>query len=189
MTRIITPIALLLCLPSKIQPVDTDLNCTLCSDGSIPNNPNGRSRFGDETITCQEAYDLGPILLPEDNCTFFQDIGTKICYCGVELPTNNYSCPLCEDGTALPDGLLEAFPGETCAEMQVDAKRDSAITNSSSTNQSRCVYYQGVVGTTVVATIQCPPRMSVAFVVMAWICQTLNKKYQKRHLRRHCRRA
>lgn len=117
----------------------------LPTPGSIPNNPNGRSRFGDETITCQEAYDLGPILLPEDNCTFFQDIGTKICYCGVELPTNNYSCPLCEDGTALPDGLLEAFPGETCAEMQVDAKRDSAITNSSSTNQSRCVYYQGVV--------------------------------------------
>ena len=105
--------------------------------GSIPNNPDGRSIFGDETITCQDAYDLGPILLPEDNCTFFQDIGTKVCYCGVEIQTN-YSCTLCEDGTALPQGLLEAFPGETCAEMQVDAKRD--------TNESMCVYYQGVVG-------------------------------------------
>ena len=55
------------------------------------------------------------------------------------MPTSNRTvCSLCEDGSALPQGRLEAFPGETCAQMQVDAKRDA--------NESNCVVDQGIVG-------------------------------------------
>lgn len=114
----------------------TLVNCTLCFDGSEPNDLDARSVFGDITASCREVYNNGTILLPETNCTFLQGIGNSTCSCGTELPAVN-DCTLCEDGTGLPEALLEAFPDETCAEVQVDSRRDE---------ESNCVHYQSVVG-------------------------------------------
>jgi hypothetical protein len=52
-----------------------------------------------------------------------QSIGINICSCGrdIQEPSN---CSLCEDGSSLPNGLFPGLPGETCAELQVDAIRD-----------------------------------------------------------------
>jgi hypothetical protein len=80
-------------------------------------------------------YELGNLLLPQDNCTAFQNIGRLGCLCEEEPSTTN-NCTLCTDGT-LPFPLYDGLPGETCAELQVDAQRDSMF---------NCLTWQGTVG-------------------------------------------
>mmetsp|Transcript_29061 Transcript_29061/g.41104 ORF Transcript_29061/g.41104 Transcript_29061/m.41104 type:complete len:290 (+) Transcript_29061:591-1460(+) len=114
------------------------INCTLCEDASAPFDLSAIFVAGDETLSCQTAYDRGTIPLPESNCSFFQNRGATICRCGAPLsqPTD---CSLCEDGSPLPNPLLEGpVPGESCAALAVDARRDSA---------ENCIVHQGTVGT------------------------------------------
>jgi hypothetical protein len=112
------------------------VNCTLCVDqDAIPNDPDARFNLGTETLSCQQIYERGVRLLPEDNCTAFQNIGRFVCLCEGEAPTTN-NCTLCADGS-LPIPRYEGLPGETCAELQVDAQRDSSL---------NCLTWQGTVG-------------------------------------------
>jgi hypothetical protein len=62
--------------------------------------------------------------------------GEAICLCGQTTSGPN-NCTLCEDGSSLPDGSSESFPGELCAQTQVKARRD---------DPDRCIFYQGVAG-------------------------------------------
>lgn len=124
-------------LTAATRAQDADLiNCTLCSDGSVPNDPDARADFGDEILTCQQVYDQGVLELPEANCTFLQSLGSSVCYCNREVPAPN-DCTLCTDASLVPEPLRESFPGETCAEMQVTAQRD---------DEGNCGHYQSVVG-------------------------------------------
>ena len=114
-----------------------DVNCTLCVDPlATPNDPSARVNTGTETLTCQDLYDRGTFLLPEENCTALQDIGRDLCLCESDAPTLN-NCTLCEDGSALGQPLLEGRSGDTCAELQVDAQRDDEV---------NCYAWQGTVG-------------------------------------------
>jgi hypothetical protein len=112
------------------------VSCDLCADGSAPNDLSAIGNFGEITTTCGDVYNNGPVILPEANCTFLQGIGSSLCSCNKELPGVN-NCTLCEDGSVVPRVLLESFPGETCAAMQNEARRDE---------EENCVHYQAVVG-------------------------------------------
>lgn len=112
------------------------VNCTLCADGSAPKDMTAIGNFGDVTLTCGDVYNNGTLHLPPANCTFLQGIGDFLCSCNTDLPTVN-DCTLCEDGSNIPEGLLESFPGKTCAAMQVDARRDE---------EEHCSHYQAVLG-------------------------------------------
>jgi hypothetical protein len=114
------------------------VNCTLCVDPeATPNDPDARFNTGSETLSCQQIYDRGIWLLPQDNCTALQNMGRQICLCESEAPTTN-NCTLCagSDGS-LPFPTYEGLPGDTCAELQVDAQRDDS---------ANCFAWQGTVG-------------------------------------------
>jgi hypothetical protein len=104
---------------------DYYIDCLLCENSThFPQDPFSIFLAGDATLTCQSAYDLGPIRLPKENCTFWQNRGATICQCAAEPPPKN-ECKLCEDGSKLPDPLLEGRPGLACAQLEIKAKRDS----------------------------------------------------------------
>lgn len=113
------------------------IDCPLCADPShTPQDPLSRFVAGDETtLTCQSAFDLGPLQLPEANCTFWQSRGDLVCQCAEEAPAPN-ECTLCESGT-LPEPLKEGLPGKVCSAVQVDAVRDEP---------ELCLVYQQTVG-------------------------------------------
>jgi len=130
------------------QPIGDDFNdndideddvimCSLCSNSShIPQDPFSRFVVGSEAYTCQTAYELGPLELPQDNCTFWQSRGETICQCAEEPPPDANDCTLCESGT-LPSPLKEGIPGKVCSAVQVDAKRG---------DEDLCVIYQQTIG-------------------------------------------
>lgn len=131
--------ALLISNPIVSQTTDGDdvIDCPLCADPThFPQDPEARFVSGADTWTCQSAYDLGNLTLPADNCTFWQSRGEVICQCA-EGPAETNECTLCEDGSSLPDPLLEVVPDRICAEIQVDAIRDEA---------ELCVVYQQTLG-------------------------------------------
>ena len=119
------------------QSVDDEIiECPLCSDPThTPQDPFSRFVAGDQTLSCQSAFDLGSLELPVENCTFWQSRGDLICQCAAEPPEAN-NCTLCESVT-LPDPLKEILPGQVCSEVQVDAKRGS---------EDLCVVYQQTIG-------------------------------------------
>jgi hypothetical protein len=129
----------LLTLPSITlgdEPVEDTIECPLCSNSThTPQDPLSRFVAGDQTLSCQSAFDLGPLELPPENCTFWQSRGDLICQCAAEAPEAN-DCTLCESGV-LPEPLKEVLPGQVCSVVQVDAKRGSA---------DLCVVYQQTVG-------------------------------------------
>lgn len=59
-----------------------------------------------------------------------------MCRCAAEPPPTN-DCRLCDDGGPLPQGSLAGVPGSTCAQLQVDARRDF---------QDRCPVWQQTMG-------------------------------------------
>lgn len=90
-------------------PVVSEETCSLCSDVSASFNsdkpllgttvaffPNG------EVSTCQELDDLAHLVT--SGCEFFQDFGA---YC--ECPNQEVLCPLCPDGSSVPDPDLEVL--------------------------------------------------------------------------------
>jgi hypothetical protein len=102
----------------------TMVDCPLCSDPShVPQDPFSIFVAGDATMSCQTAFDMGPIRLPAQNCSFWQQRGTAICQCASESPPTN-TCTLCENGQSLPNPFLEGRPGVTCAELQIQARCD-----------------------------------------------------------------
>jgi hypothetical protein len=130
-----------LLISSSVHGQTTDdedsIDCPLCADPThFPQDPLARFVSGADTWTCESAFDLGNLTLPADNCTFWQSRGEVICQCAEEAPETN-ECTLCEDGSALPNPLLPATPEETCAEVQVDAKRGEA---------GVCIVYQQTIG-------------------------------------------
>mmetsp|Transcript_18861 Transcript_18861/g.33247 ORF Transcript_18861/g.33247 Transcript_18861/m.33247 type:complete len:278 (-) Transcript_18861:114-947(-) len=113
------------------------VDCPLCADPShTPQDPFSVFVSGESTLSCQTAYDLGILRLPQDNCTFWQNRGTNICQCAAEPPPRN-DCTLCEDGGLLPDPFLEGRPGIACAQLQIEAKRD---------NLENCIVWQQTQG-------------------------------------------
>lgn len=119
--------SLFLSARGNLLPGDTDyLNggydvCPLCKvDGHQPQGY-GTFYMDGQVITCDDAYTM-ELRLPEENCTAWQNRGEELCGCAAEAPLGN-ECTLCQDGP-LPQGLLAGIPGTTCAQLQVDAKRD-----------------------------------------------------------------
>jgi len=104
-------------------------NCTICLNGTKPNDLSAKySVPGIEAMSCEEAYERGPILASEQSCANYQAIGRNICSCEKELPTNT-DCTLCEDeneGLPIPTlaGSKVGDKTKSCAEIDVDAKRD-----------------------------------------------------------------
>jgi hypothetical protein len=124
---------------AQIQPEPEGyVDCPLCADPThLPQD--AFSIFtagGRNTMTCQTAFDLGTLRLPEENCTFWQDRGATICQCALEPPPAN-NCTLCEDGESLPFPMKEGAPDKLCAQLQVEAKRDYP---------ERCIAWQQTVG-------------------------------------------
>ncbi|KAG7346604.1 hypothetical protein IV203_005673 [Nitzschia inconspicua] len=108
----------------SIQDEDPTMDCPLCNDPShTPQDPFSIFVAGDATLSCQTAFEMGPIRLPAQNCRFWQQRGSTICQCASEAPAVN-TCTLCDNGQSLPNPLLEGRPGLTCAELQIQARRD-----------------------------------------------------------------
>jgi hypothetical protein len=113
------------------------IDCPLCANEThTPQDPFSIFVAGDATMTCQTAFDLGPVQLPKSNCTFWQRRGETICQCAAEPPPRNL-CTLCQNGKSLPDPFLEVLPGMVCAELQLDARRD---------DPTNCVLWQQTYG-------------------------------------------
>jgi hypothetical protein len=125
-------------LAAQIEPEPAGyVDCPLCANEThIPQDAFSIFTSGDNTLTCQTAFDLGTLRLPEENCTFWQNRGDTICQCAAEPATPN-DCTLCEDGGALPAPRKEGAPGRLCAQLQIDAKRDFA---------EHCIVWQQTVG-------------------------------------------
>lgn len=105
---------------------DVSIECPLCADPThVPQDPNALFVSGDNTYSCQTAFDLGTLQLPAENCTFWQSRGETICRCAASAPEPN-TCTLCDDGSSLPTPLLTATTDSSCAEIQVDSRRDEA---------------------------------------------------------------
>jgi hypothetical protein len=101
------------------------IECPLCSDPSrSPQDPFSIFVAGEATMSCQTAYDLGPLRLPELNCTFWQQRGDTICQCGTQDTSTPNTCTLCESGEALPSPFLEVRPNTICGQLQIEARRD-----------------------------------------------------------------
>lgn len=114
------------------------IDCSLCADPThTPQDASSVFVAGSNTYTCQTAFELGVLQLPVENCTFWQSRGDTICQCAESAPEPN-DCTLCEDGSSLPQPLLEGIPGRACAQLQVDARRDSV---------EMCLVYQQTFGT------------------------------------------
>mmetsp|Transcript_5730 Transcript_5730/g.7505 ORF Transcript_5730/g.7505 Transcript_5730/m.7505 type:complete len:306 (+) Transcript_5730:215-1132(+) len=116
-------------------------NCTICVNGTKPNDLTAKYSVPSEQLTCGMAYERGPILLTEESCTNYQSIGRNLCYCEDELPVPT-DCRLCEDeNTSLPVPTLAAsIEGDeikSCVVLGVDARRDS---------EEACPAYQAIFG-------------------------------------------
>ena len=112
------------------------VECYLCAGNTVPTDGDARFNIGAETLSCQQIYEQGPRMLPQENCTALQNRGDTICLCGQDDVVPN-DCTLCEDGSRLPSALFAGLPGETCAELEVDAYRDVA---------ENCLFWRGTVG-------------------------------------------
>jgi hypothetical protein len=108
--------------------------CTLCLGGTYPFDDSARFTLGQNVMSCDQLYDLGPSV-PEVDCPGFQTIGTNICSCNTPLPTIS-NCTLCED-SSLPALPRLKVMGKTCSEIGVDAKRD---------DYENCQSYQATAG-------------------------------------------
>eukprot|EP00547_Thalassionema_nitzschioides_P015173 CAMPEP_0194247918 /NCGR_PEP_ID=MMETSP0158-20130606/17201_1 /TAXON_ID=33649 /ORGANISM="Thalassionema nitzschioides, Strain L26-B" /LENGTH=191 /DNA_ID=CAMNT_0038984071 /DNA_START=100 /DNA_END=672 /DNA_ORIENTATION=+ len=107
-------------------------------EGEVPADDFALVDIGNEVRYCKDIYSEGPFNIPQDNCTFLQNLGTSMCKCGEQQSSPTNDCRLCEDETEeLKMPLLESLPGEFCAETEIQARRD---------DESTCVHYQGVVG-------------------------------------------
>jgi hypothetical protein len=125
------------CLSSHGQQNVEMVECSICADPTHqPQDPTARFVTGDgNAITCQSAYDLGNFSLSVEDCEFWQWRGEGICHCSNQTSEVN-NCTLCQH-SKLPEPLREALPGKTCAEVQVDAKRD---------DPELCHVYQHTIG-------------------------------------------
>ena len=132
-----TMLLLLFCLFSFAFAQDL-VNCSLCVDpDAVPNDPDARFSTGTETLTCQDMYERGNMTLTQANCTLLHNIGRELCLCESDLPVFNDNCTLCQDGSDLPKPLHPGLPNITCAELQIDAKRD---------DEANCLTWQQTVG-------------------------------------------
>ena len=127
------PVLLLLFVLAVVVPLsiaqpqnETIVDCTLCENGLPPNDPSARFNLGLETLTCQTIFERGVYRVNPSNCSFLQNRGRQVCFCGRQVPKLNRNCTLCEDGTALPGPNFEGLPGLTCASVQVAAQRDDS---------------------------------------------------------------
>ena len=112
-------------------------DCRLCiNQNDSPQNLQATFSVGSATLSCQTAFDLGALQLPESNCTLWQNRGATVCKCttNATIPVND--CLLCRS-KALPSPQMEGSPGKLCSELQVDARRDLA---------SRCPVWQETYG-------------------------------------------
>ena len=101
------------------------VDCPLCADPTHrPQDEFSIFDAGFATLTCRDAFDLGDLRLPLENCTFWQSRGDVICQCASSPPIQN-NCTLCEDGGSLPFPRREGSPGKLCAVLQVEAVRDT----------------------------------------------------------------
>jgi hypothetical protein len=65
-----------------------------------------------ETFTCGQAEGFLALSNPFGSCDFVWYLGVSLCGC--EYTLTNATCPLCEDGSALPNPSFEIIPDVTC---------------------------------------------------------------------------
>lgn len=138
LASISTNLSLLGASPAAAQTIDEGLmDCPLCVNPTHePQDPFALFTSGPNTFSCQSAFELGVLRLPPQNCSFWQSRGSVVCRCADEPPPRN-ECTLCEDKGPLPAPLKAGTPERACAELQVDARRDSP---------DQCVTYQQTYG-------------------------------------------
>jgi hypothetical protein len=113
------------------------VDCSFCSEpGHVPQLNYSAFSSGKSVYSCQNAFELGVLRLPQENCTFWQSRGASICGCASEAPPEN-NCTLCEDGSSLPEPLMAGVPGKLCAQLQAEAKWDEP---------ENCVVWQQTIG-------------------------------------------
>jgi hypothetical protein len=127
------------CCGQQIGPLPPGyVDCPLCADPAhTPQDPSVAFLAGINTLSCERAYNLDTLRLPESNCTFWQLAGTAMCRCGNSTPPVKNNCTLCQDGEALPFPRREGAPEKLCTQLQLEAKRDLP---------ERCDLWQETVG-------------------------------------------
>lgn len=131
---------LLLSSQSLLRAVVSADTCSLCETGfAAPYDPFALIVFQDEVLTCLELFQkkFDDDALSSSDCDTLHLIGATACDCRDGIPTAVNHCTLCEDGSPLPAPQQQALPGDTCASLEEDAKRD---------NIAACPRYQGVIG-------------------------------------------
>jgi len=90
--------------------------CTLCPNGTSPGNPD--LSFPGLNVTCTDIDD-GLAFLGETSCSKISaniSIFQELCGCPGVMP----SCPLCEDGSMIPDPTLPVLGADfTCGFLQI----------------------------------------------------------------------
>jgi hypothetical protein len=127
------------CCGQQIDPEPPGfVDCPICADPTHkPQDPSAVFVAGIQTLSCEMAYDMVPLRLPEPNCTLWNSMGTDLCLCGNSTPPPLNDCTLCQGGGALPFPKREVAPGRLCTQLQVQAKRDSL---------QRCDLWQQIFG-------------------------------------------
>ena len=101
---------------------DTAVECTLCPDGSLPEDPDQSALIhalgldaGYQQLHCSSLLRLSGSL-PSDSpqCLIYQEAGISQCRCPVP-PEDQGTCPLCKvPGDEIPDPDLEIMPNVDC---------------------------------------------------------------------------
>jgi hypothetical protein len=113
----------LLTLGVIVSHVAHGLNCTLCNDGSIPDDSIlDMDVFINEgeNVTCRDLFEAAPNRTTVDTCEIIQAEGATLCGC--PLPVSN--CTLCQDGSSVPDENISYVQGFPCGAIEVFVKSD-----------------------------------------------------------------
>lgn len=94
------------------------LNCTLCMDGSIPNDLDLDLTLINEgqNVTCHGLWEASHSWTMDDSCAIMQAEGAALSGCPVHDPTN---CTLCQDGLPVPNPNLAYIPGFPCGVIKI----------------------------------------------------------------------
>jgi hypothetical protein len=109
-----------------IMNITHGLNCTLCKDGSVPDDLDSDLTFINEgqNVTCRSLWEAAPSRTTDDSCAIMQAEGAALCSCPVPDPTN---CTLCQDGSPVPDPSLEYVQGFPCGVLEVFIRADDRV--------------------------------------------------------------
>ena len=115
------------------------VNCTLCQDGSIPEDLDTPVLMDEgKNVTCRDLLEKATIRDTVDACEIIQAEGVSACGCPLPESGGNLNCSLCQDGSSVPDPNLTYVPGFACGSLEEFVKSDE--------RDGACEAYQAVAG-------------------------------------------